>query len=243
MPPPSNRRRLLLAILGVMAACAAGSVAAFGTRDGFASGFTAVFDAVGQLGAWGPVVVGGLFIPVCVLFLPGSPLTLFGGFAFGKTLGGFLAVTACISVGSTLGACVSFLIGRTVLREWVESRVASNPRFRVLDAAVRSRGFRIVLLARLSPVLPFNLLNYALGVTSVSFRDYALGSWLGMLPGTMLFVYLGATLGDLADVVAGRVERTAVQQGMFYGGLLATVVLAIVMGRISRRALRGDSAD
>jgi uncharacterized membrane protein YdjX (TVP38/TMEM64 family) len=194
-------------------------------------------EEVRGLGAWGPVIVGASYIPACLLFLPGSLLTLFGGFAFGGTLRGLAAVTACISAGSTLGATAAFLVGRSVARDWIERKVAVYPRFRALDAAVAGQGFKIVLLTRLSPVFPFNLLNYAFGLTRVSVWDYVLGSWIGMLPGTILFVYIGSTIGALADVVAGKVERSPAQQALFYAGLAATLAVTIVVARIARRAL------
>src|SRR5262249_42529797 len=152
----------------------------------------------------GPMIVGAAFVPACLLFLPGSPLTLFGGFAFGGTLRGLALVAGCVSAGSTLRAALALLVGRTVSPPWVEQRVAADPRFRAIENAVKANGFKIVLLCRLSPVIPFNLLNYAFGMTSVSFRDYLLASWIGMLPGTLLYTYLGSTMGALADVVAGN---------------------------------------
>ena len=93
-----------------------------------------------------------------------------------------------------------------------------------------------MLLTRLSPVFPFNLLNYALGLTSVSFRDYLLASWLGMLPGTMLYVYVGSTLRQLADVLAGNRSYSPAQQIFFGIGLAATVLVAVVIARIARLA-------
>jgi uncharacterized membrane protein YdjX (TVP38/TMEM64 family) len=138
------------------------------------------------LGVWGPICLAGLYVVACVLFLPGSILTLGAGFAFGLVRG-LLAVMA----GSVLGAAAAFLLGRTVARRWVARKVSSSPAFRAVDEAVGREGFKIVLLTRLSPIFPFNLLNYAFGVTQVSFRDYFFASWLGMFPGTVMYVYLG----------------------------------------------------
>jgi uncharacterized membrane protein YdjX (TVP38/TMEM64 family) len=124
-----------------------------------------------------------------------------------------------------------------VARDWIERKVAVHPRFRALDAAVAGQGFKIVLLTRLSPVFPFNLLNYAFGLTRVSFRDYVLGSCIGMLPGTILYVYIGSTIGALADVVAGKIDRSPAQQALFYAGLAATLAVTVVVTRTARRAL------
>ncbi len=206
-------------------------------RVAFNLRLTEFLEKVRECDTWGPVIVGAAFLPACVLFLPGSPLTLFGGFAFGGTFRGLAAVTVCVSVGSTLGAAAAFKIGQTAARQWIESRVIGNPRFQAIDAAVEKEGFKIVLLTRLSPVFPFNLLNYAFGLTRVSFGDYVLASWIGMLPGTILYVYLGSTIGALADVVAGKVDRSPAQQVMFYAGLAATVGVSIVVTRIAKRSL------
>jgi len=205
-------------------------------RSEFNDRLTGFLQVVRGYGPGGPVIVGAAFIPACLFFLPGSPLTLFGGFAFGQTFGGLTLVVACVSAGSTLGATAAFLVGRSVARGWIEKKVAAHPRFRALDAAVAEQGFKIVLLARLSPAFPFNLLNYAFGLTRVSLRDYVLASWIGMLPGTILYAYLGSTVAALADVVAGRVEKSPAQQALFYAGLAATLAVTILVTRIAKRA-------
>jgi uncharacterized membrane protein YdjX (TVP38/TMEM64 family) len=186
------------------------------------------------LGVWGPIALAGLYGVACVLFLPGSLLTLGAGFAFGLVRG-LLAAMA----GSLLGAAAAFLLGRTVARRWVEGRVAANPRFRAVDEAVGREGFKIVLLTRLSPVFPFNLLNYAFGVTRVSFRDYFFASWLGMFPGTVMYVYLGSAAQSLAELAAGGGGGATAQRVLLGVGLLATVAVTVVITRIARRALRG----
>jgi uncharacterized membrane protein YdjX (TVP38/TMEM64 family) len=212
-------------------------------RVAFNARLTGFLETVRQLDTWGPVVVGAAFIPACLFFLPGSPLTLFGGFAFGGTFRGMAVVAACVSAGSTLGATAAFVVGRTIARQWIEARVAANTRFRAIDAAVGEHGFRIVLLTRLSPVFPFNLLNYAFGLTRVSFRDYFFASWIGMLPGTILYVYLGSTAGTLADIVAGRVEKSPAQQILYYAGLVATVAVTILIARLAKRSLAAALPD
>ncbi len=236
-----NRTRLLRAVLAAaIVAALVGSAVLFlvpGYRASFHSRLTVALEAVRHYQTAGPIIVGAAFIPACLFFLPGSPITLFGGFAFGGTFRGLVLVTACVSIGSTLGAALAYLVGRTAARAWIEKRVAGDHRFRAIEAAVSENGFKIVLLCRLSPVIPFNVLNYALGMTSVSFRDYMLASWIGMLPGTILYVYLGSTMGALADVVAGRVEKTPAQQALFYLGLAATLGVTLYITRIAKRAL------
>ncbi len=184
------------------------------------------------LGPWGPALLAVAYVPASLLFVPGSLLTLGAGFLFGVGVG-----TVAVSAGSVMGACAAFLAGRTLARGWVERKVAGNPRFRALDQAVARNGFRIVLLTRLSPVFPFNLLNYAYGASPVAFRDYLLASWIGMLPATLLYVYLGSAVKSLADLAAGNVEG-GVGQKVFFGlGLAATVAVTVLVTRIARRAL------
>lgn len=188
-------------------------------------------------GHWGPPIVGLLFVPVCLVFLPGSWLTLFAGFAFGQTWSGFAYTLACVSLGSTCGATCAFLVGRSLSRTTVESWIRNSPRFERLNAAVRNRGFGIVFLSRLSPLLPFNLLNYAFGISQVSLRDFILASWLGMLPGTVMFLSLGSALGNLADVWTERRPASAGQTWLLGLGVTASVLLAVWLGRLANQAL------
>ena len=198
-----------------------------------------LLDWVAGLGAWGPVAFGVVYVLACVLFVPGALLTLGAGALFGLWVG-----TIAVSIAATLGATAAMLVGRFLLRDWVAARVAGRPRFAAVDAAVAREGFRIVLLTRLSPVFPFNLLNFAYGLTRVSVRDYLLASWIGMLPGTVLYVYLGTVLGDLAGA-EGR-ERTSGEWVLYAVGLAATVAVAVHVSRIAKRALAqaapGDAA-
>ena len=185
-------------------------------------------------GAWGPVLLAAAYVPASLLFVPGSILTLGAGFLFGVGVG-----TVAVSVGSVMGAAAAFLAGRTLARGWVERKVAASPRFRALDRAVGRQGFKIVLLTRLSPIFPFNLLNYAYGATPVTFRDYFVASWIGMLPGTLLYVYLGSAVKSLADLVSGNIQGGLGQKVFFGLGLLATAALTVLITRIARGALRG----
>ena len=187
---------------------------------------------VRSLGAWGPVALAAIYVVATVLMVPGSLLTLGAGFCFDLVVG---CVT--VSIASTLGATAAFLVGRTLARRVVEARVAGNPKFRALDHAVGERGFTIVLLTRLSPILPFNLLNYAFGLTRVRLRDYVLASWLGMMPGTVLYVYFGTLVKELAQLGAeSSAERTA--RLAFFGlGLLVAVGATVYVARLARAAL------
>jgi pyruvate/2-oxoglutarate dehydrogenase complex dihydrolipoamide dehydrogenase (E3) component/uncharacterized membrane protein YdjX (TVP38/TMEM64 family) len=190
-----------------------------------------------DLGAWGPIFVALFYIVACLFFLPGSLLTLGAGFLFGLPVG-----VLTVWIGANLGACAAFLVGRTVARDWVAEKVSGNPRFSAVDEAVGREGFKIVLLLRLSPIFPFNLLNYALGLTKVSFTGYALASLIGMLPGTIMYVYLGSAARSLTDVAAGQVEGGLARQIFFWAGLAATVLVAYVVTRIARRSLTAETA-
>jgi len=195
--------------------------------------FVNVLEWIDELGVWGPVFLAAIYILACVLFLPGSILTLGAGFLFGPVKG-----TITVSIASILGATAAFLVGRFLARDWIAAKVAGRPKFAAIDQAVGREGFKIVFLTRLSPVFPFNALNYGFGLTNVPLWKYFLASWIGMLPGTVMFVYLGATLGTLADVAAGRRERTPGEWIFFIVGLAVTVVVTVVVTRIARRALR-----
>ncbi len=191
-----------------------------------------LLEWVESMGAWAPALIVGVYILACLLFLPGSVITLGAAAVLGFTQG-FVAVM----VGSNLGAWAAFLVGRTLAREWVSRKVEGNPRFRAIDHAVAQRGFRIVLLLRLSPVFPFNLLNFALGVTKVGFRDYAIASWIGMLPGTVLYVYLGSLARSLAEVFSRKSQPTAAEQALLVFGLVATLAVTVYVTRVARRAM------
>jgi len=195
-------------------------------------------DWIRSAGWTGVFVFVPVYVAATVLFLPGSVLTLGAGFAYGIGFG-----TLIVWVASNLGAFVSFLLGRTLAREWVAARVLANPRFAALDQAVATEGLKIVMLTRLSPVFPFSLLNYAFGVTRVSRRDYVLGSLVGMLPGTLMYVYLGSLLTSVSELASGRATGGAMQQGFYFFGLAITVVGTLYVTRVARRVLAGTSAN
>ena len=193
-------------------------------------------------GAWGPVLLGAAYIIACVLFVPGLILTFAAGFLFGPLIG-----SLTVSIASVLGATAAFLVGRYLAREWVERMVQHHPKFRAIDRAVGREGFKIVLLTRLSPVFPFNLLNYAFGLTKVSLRDYVLASWIGMLPATVMFVYLGSAAKSLTELSGQGAQRSVGDQVLWGVGLVAAIVVVVFVTRTARRALREatgqDQAD
>jgi uncharacterized membrane protein YdjX (TVP38/TMEM64 family) len=194
-------------------------------------------DWVSGNGAVGALLFGLGYIAAVVAFVPGSLLTLAAGTIFGLAPG-----TAIVFVAATLGASAAFLVSRYLARPLVERRLAGNERFAAIDRAIGQEGRKIVFLLRLSPVFPFNLLNYALGLTEVRFRDYVLAS-VGMLPATLLYVYYGKILGDVARVASGTPIPRGPEYYVLLGiGLAATIVVTALVTRIARRALR-DAID
>src|SRR5260370_3414435 len=188
---------------------------------------------ISRLGPTAPLVFIPVYVIACVLFVPGSILTLSAGFLFGVVRGSMY-----VSAAATLGATLAFLIGRYCAREWVAARLANYPKFEAVDEAVAREGWKIVPLTRLSPVFPFNLLNYAFGLTNVGVRDYVLASWAGTLPGTILYVYLGSLAGDLTRVATGGAQRSATEWALYAIGLLATIAVTVYVTRVSNRALK-----
>ncbi len=177
------------------------------------------------------------YVLACVLFLPGSILTLGAGFAYGVGLG-----VPLVWASANVGAALAFVLGRTVARDVIARRIAGNEKFAAIDRAVGRQGFRIVLLTRLSPVFPFNLLNYAFGLTRVAFRDYVLGSMIGMLPGTVMYVYLGSLVTGLAELAGGQSSGGTAKQVFYFVGLAATVAVTLYVTRVARRALAEATA-
>ena len=195
-------------------------------------------DWVGSLGFWGPLVFIAGYALATVAFIPGSLLTLAAGAIFGLLEG-----TIYVFVGATIGSALAFLVARYVARQSVERRLQSYPKFEIVDQAVAREGLKIVFLLRLSPAFPYNLLNYALGLTSVRFRDYFIAS-LGMIPATFLYVYYGKALGSLAAVAGGaQIERGTGYWAVLVVGLLATLAVTTLVTRTARRALKQEVED
>jgi uncharacterized membrane protein YdjX (TVP38/TMEM64 family) len=183
-------------------------------------------------GTAGLVAFAIIYMLAAVLFVPGSVLTLGAGLAFGLWRG-----TLAVSAGATLGAGAAFLIARYLARDRVALWAQENPRFAAVDAAVGKEGAKIVFLMRLSPLFPYNLLNYLFGLTRVGFFPYIVASWIGMLPGTVLYVYLGFAGRAVARASTGP-GVGSLWEGIFWGvGLAATVVLTWYVARVARRAL------
>ncbi|MEG3835593.1 TVP38/TMEM64 family protein [Microcoleus sp. Z1_C3] len=188
-----------------------------------------------DLGWWGPVAFVATYNLATVLFVPGSVLTLGGGAIFGLWWG-----SVYVFVASILGAVFAFAIGRYLCRDRVVKYMESHPKFKALDRAVSQQGLKIVFLTRLCPLFPFNLLNYALGITQVSLKDYVLGSF-GMIPGTIMYVYSGSLVGEVAAIGTATVyaspQDSAVKWLINIISFLATVAVTVFITRIASKAL------
>ena len=188
---------------------------------------------VEQRGAWGYVIFIAAYALAAVLFFPGSLMTIGAGLAFGLWRG-----FAVVSAGATLGAAFAFLIARYFVRDKVQAAAKNNPKFAAMDAAIGREGWKMVALLRLSPLLPFNLSNYLYGVTKIRFWPYVAASWAGMLPGTFLYVYIGAA-GKEASSSSGAGPWKWV---LFGAGLVATVIVTIWISRLAQMEVPGKKS-
>ena len=191
-----------------------------------------------SLGSIGAIAFIGIYILATVAFLPAFILTLGAGVLFGVWWG-----SVYVFIGATLGAIAAFLVGRYLVRDWVSKKIAGNDKFRAIDRAVGKEGLKIVLLTRLSPIFPFNLLNYAFGVTGVSIQDYIIGS-IGMIPGTMMYVYIGSLAGSVA-LIGTETQPTnpTLQWTIRIVGFVATIAVTIYITRIAKQALSQLTVD
>ncbi|MDZ8056560.1 MAG: TVP38/TMEM64 family protein [Aulosira sp. ZfuVER01] len=190
---------------------------------------------IDSLGSVGAIAFIALYIIATVAFLPGSILTLGSGVVFGVVWGSLY-----VFIGATLGATAAFLVGRYLARGWVSRKISGNKKFAAIDNAVGKAGLKIVLLTRLSPIFPFNLLNYAFGITGVSLKDYFIGS-VGMIPGTIMYVYIGSLAGNLARIgTEAQPTNPTIQWAIRIIGFIATVAVTIYITRIAKKALEAE---
>ena len=226
-PTPAPRWQTALKAAGALAALAA--VIWLGRQGGaYVPEFRQWVEGVG---IWGPLAFVLGYAVATVAFLPGSLLTLAAGAVFGLAEG-----TLWAFLGATLGSSVAFLIARYAARGWVERKIEGRPRFRAVDRAVEREGAKVVVFLRLSPLIPFNLLNYLLGLTRVKFWHYLAAS-LAMLPGTLLYVYYGKVAGDVVTAAGGAGGKTVWDWVLLAVGLLATLAATVLIARKARAAL------
>jgi len=194
---------------------------------------------VGAQGIWGHVAFAAVYAVATVALAPGSPLTLAAGLAFG--LGAFPTVV----IGAAIGAGLAFLVGRHLARGWVEKQTECSRTFKAVDKAIESEGWKIVALMRLSPLVPFNLQNYFFGITRVGFWPYFLATFFGIMPGTLLYVWIG-TLGAAAGAglgAGGAGEANTFKWIAFGVGLVATAVVTVIVSRKAKQKLEEAGVD
>ena len=196
---------------------------------------TALSAWVERLGPFGVVVFALVYAVATVFFVPGSVLTLAAGLIFGLALGTLAAWS-----GAVLGSALAFLVGRHLARSKIEAKTKGNKKFEAIDEAIGKDGWKIIGLLRLSPLIPFNLSNYFYGVTKVGFWPYVFASAVGMLPGTVLYVYLGAA--GKAGLGGGEKQHSALEYTFFGVGLLATIAVTVWVSRIAKNALKKSGA-
>lgn len=184
------------------------------------------------LGIWGPVLIALGYLLIAVFILPSSLYSLFAGYALGFAIG-----WATVSVGATAGACLAFLISRYLARDRLSRKLSNHPRAIALDKAVGANGFAIVFLTRLSPILPFGVLNYAYGLTRVRFVVFLVATWLGMAPGGALYIAIGATAKSVEDLGADKRALGPWGVAALAIGLIATLAVTVLLARLARRAL------
>jgi uncharacterized membrane protein YdjX (TVP38/TMEM64 family) len=186
---------------------------------------------VAHKGVWGGVIYGLVYTVAVLLFVPGSVLTIGAGLVFGLLWG-----TVIVSIASTVAAALAFLIARYLARDRVEALARRNEKFRAIDQAIREKGWRVVALLRLSPLVPFSVSNYLYGLTPVSFGPYVLASWIAMLPATVLYGWIGAAGKAAADAGGGQ-GKSPLEWVLLGAGLVATAVVTIMITRAARRQL------
>ena len=191
-------------------------------------------DWVQTLGAVGVVLFIAVYALATVLFLPGWIFTVAAGLIYG-VIGG----TAVALTGAIIGSTLAFLCGRYLVRKRVETATKGNRKFEAIDKAIGEQGWKIVGLLRLSPLIPFNLSNYFYGVTGVGFWPYVLASAVGMLPGTLLYAYLG---GAGKAGLSGGGEGSSLKYIFLGVGLVATIVVTIIVSRAAKKALAKTGA-
>jgi len=179
-----------------------------------------------------------LYTLTCVFFLPGSILTIGAGAVYG-----FWFSTALVAVSSTVGAAVNFLTSRYLVRDWMQRRIGQDAKFRALEKAVSSAGSRMILISRLSPIIPHSLFSYAAGLMRISFWRFTLASFVGFLPPSAAYTYVGAIVGKAVRTSAGVTPHDPVTWAFYGVGLAATLAVTVIATRVARRTWRAYYAE
>ena len=229
--PRSLRPRVWLGVLSIV------SVALARLLLPLSDWLLQLLDWIGYHPVLGRLAFIALFVVSTVLLVPGSILVLSGGFLFG-----FLHGSLLVLVSVVLAATVALLVGRSLARDWVRARLSGHARFDALDRSVQSRGFLIVLLTRLSLALPFNLLNYAYGLSSVRLWPYVFGTWLGMIPAVLLYVYIGSLARDLEQLFVEGADLGTTGWLLMLGSVLIAFAVVVILHRTATALLEQEAS-
>ena len=184
----------------------------------------------------GALGLAAIYSVSAVCLIPAALLTIIAGFILGLPVG-----CCAVILGATLGSCLAFLNGRFLFKEMVDEYLVKRyPQIQALTRVINKNQFKVVLLLRLSPIVPYNALNYCLSLMPLDFLPYLLGSFLGMMPGTLLYVYIGSTAASISDVASGNMKQTPEQQVLFWVGLGLTIVLTVAVTYLARRELKKE---
>jgi len=194
-----------------------------------------ILQNIHELGIWGVIIFMVFYNLATLCLIPGSILTMKGGCLYGLIHGSII-----VFVSATFGAITSFLLGRYVCKNWVYSMLNKYPQFIQINEAISKKGWQIVFLSRLSPLFPFNLLNYLFGISKISFQDYLIGS-LGIIPGTLMYVYFGSLATNLATANVDNIIVTPKTQIITWTvriiGLISTIMITIISTNFARKNL------
>ena len=184
-------------------------------------------DFINNFGILGPIVFFVIYVLATVLFLPGLPLSLLAGIVFGPILGSIL-----VSISSTTGAALAFLVGRYTGRDWIINKFSDSDIFKKLDNGIKEQGWRMIAITRLIPIFPFNAQNYVYGLTDIDFKTYVFVSWLCMLPGTVAYVFLAGA------IIAGEGNTT---KTITYIGI--GVAILLILSVVGKRFVKNSEEE
>jgi len=186
---------------------------------------------VQNAGMWGWLMFIGLYALCCLLFIPGSILTISAGAIYGFWFG-----SALVLIGNGVGSVLCLLITRVFLRDWVKKKINKYPKLRAIEKAVAGDDWRLVFLTRLSPIMPFSLINYSLGLTKISPWRFLLATELGAVPAVAVYVYIGTLMGSLAEIGPDMKAHQPIEWAFQGAGLLVAIGVTIYVTRLATKA-------
>lgn len=227
--------RKWLPIVGVLLLIGAVFVACVSIGDMPAATFE-LLEWVDELGRWGLVFYFALYIAVVIFLLPGIGFTLGAGFLFGFIWGGLVVVGAL-----AIGSGSAFLLARYVFGKSLTRKLQENPRARLLNQGLQKEGWKIVLISRFSPIFPFKLSNYFFGLTRIPFRHFFFANLVGVIPLSLLNVYIGSLAAEFVELTQRKAEPW--EWIVYLAGLFSAVGVLYLIFRMVNRVMRNASID